>query len=206
MVWRRCRLFAFLVTVLSAANLADARELRDQMVAPISEPPAAAPAISRPRALPAKKPAAKPEKKMDKKTDTPAKHARAWTLGRETGSPTLKFGSPGNVVLSFSCQPETGMVRVIAHLGGRGLRPGDGAYLRLTSGRARFEVAGTAFAAEADNTIDIGGITRIDAKLFDLLRAGDTMLVDVPGRKMGLPVRGLETSADAFEKACAARR
>jgi hypothetical protein len=71
-----------------------------------------------------------------KKAPAAPKAQAAWRF-RGTGVPTLEFGSAGTeTVISISCQPGSGLVRVVSHVGSRGLRPGDGAAIRLTNGRA----------------------------------------------------------------------
>jgi hypothetical protein len=52
----------------------------------------------------------------------------AWRFVRRVGGPTLEYGTGSEEFqLALSCQPETGLLRVIAQIGSRGLRPGDGA-------------------------------------------------------------------------------
>jgi len=144
------------------------------------------------------------QKKKAVKTAVRAKPAPAWRYSRERGVPTLAYGAGAEdeVLISFSCQPETGLVRVISLIGSRGVRPGDGAAIKLSNGRNRFEIAGTAFSKQANDAVDIGGATRIDPKLFALFRTGETLVVDVPGRKQSMPVASAKTIADAFQKAC----
>jgi len=126
----------------------------------------------------------------------------SWRFSRERGVPTLAFGAGGDDVISFSCQPDSGLLRVISQVGTRGIRPGDGAAIRLTNGRNRFEIAGTAFSTESHHSVDIGGATQLDPKLFTLFRTGETLVVDVSGRKQAVPVTDARGSAEAFQKAC----
>jgi len=127
-----------------------------------------------------------------------------WRFSRDRGVPTLAFGAVGDDVISFSCQPDSGLLRVISQIGTRGIRPGDGAAIRLSNGRNRFEIAGTAFSTETNHSVEIGGATRLDPKLFTLFRTGETLVVDVPGRKQAVPVTDARGSAEAFQKACMA--
>jgi hypothetical protein len=147
----------------------------------------------------AKKSAAKKAKRKEA-----ARETRVWKFGREGGNPTLQFGQPSGrqVTVSFSCEPASDLVRIDSFIGSRGLRPGDGARLRLSNGSARFEVAGTGVVAETKDTVDVVGTTRIDSKLFALFRAGETMILEVPGRKAGLSLKAIGSAAAAFEKAC----
>jgi hypothetical protein len=72
----------------------------------------------------------------------------------------------------------------------------------LTNGKAKFEVAGTAFSAQEDDNVDIGGTTKLDSKLFALFKAGDSMVLEVPGRRRTLPATSGRQAADALERAC----
>jgi hypothetical protein len=139
-----------------------------------------------------------------KKGAPPPKPQSTWRLTRSAGAPSLEFGGPANAerVIAFTCQPGSGLVRVVSHVGSRGLKPGDGAAIRLTNGKAKFEVAGTAFSAEADENVDIGGTTKLDAKLFALFKTGESMVLEVPGRKRTLPAASGRQAADALERAC----
>lgn len=138
------------------------------------------------------------------KKETPKEAPRVWTFARPNGIPTLTFGVlNGENAISFSCQPENNLMRVVTHIGSRGVKPGDGTPIRLSNGNVRIEFSGTAFAAGAANdSVDLSGATKIDPKFFGLFRAGDTVLLDIPGRKRGLPTRNSAQSADAFEKSC----
>ncbi len=195
-----CRAIAIFALILFAASLADGNAPAAQST---SESGTKSDAHKS-----RKKDSKKKDSKKGKKKEAAAKDPRVWMLGRDPAGLSLYFGLPNSdePVISFSCQPEAGLVRVISFIGSRGVRPGDGARIRLSNGTARMEIAGTAFAAETKNTVDIGGATQIDAKLFALFRASDTLLVDVPGKKIGLPVKTLGTKANAFEKSCSARR
>lgn len=142
--------------------------------------------------------------KKPAKSATRTRPAPSWRFSRERGVPTLAFGTGGEEVISFSCQPDSGLLRVISQIGARGVRPGDGAAIRLTNGKNKFEIAGTAFSAESSHSVDVGGATQLDPKLFALFRTGDTLVVDVPGRKRAVPVTEARGSAEAFQKACQA--
>jgi hypothetical protein len=136
----------------------------------------------------------------------PVKPTAVWTFKRLFGAPTLAYGTEArdDYLITLSCQPDTGLLRVISSIGSRGLRPGDGAAIRLINGKAKFEIAGTAYSTEGSDAVDIGGATRFDASLLALFRQGETLIVEVPGRKRNLPLNNAKPAADAFEKACAA--
>ena len=128
-----------------------------------------------------------------------------WRFIRPSSTPTLFYGAAADdFQISFSCQPDSGLLRVIAQIGSRGVQPGDGAAIRLQSGKRKFEVAGTAFTTKSRKGIDIGGATRIDPGLFVLFKGSDPLVVEVPGRKRALPMQDAGPSAEAFQKACSA--
>jgi hypothetical protein len=151
---------------------------------------------------------AKKTKKGRAAPQTIATDARIWTSSREGGSPMLQYGKGmDEAIVSFACQPEAGLVRVVA-LAGSGARvpkPGDGARIRFTSGRNRFELAGTAFAGGPGSVIYVSGTTRIVPRFFALFRGSETMNVEVGGRTTGVSLKGLGPRAEAFERACLAR-
>ena len=153
-------------------------------------------------ALTAKKHTAKEPAKKKKEA---AHDARSWNLGREASGPVLYYGKTQNddVSVSFTCQPEAGLVRVIAYGSARGVKPGDGARLRVTNGPARLEVAAIALPNEKNaNIVDLGGTTKISPRVFSLFRGGDTMVLEVPGRTIGLSLKTLPGKNEAFERAC----
>jgi hypothetical protein len=105
---------------------------------------------------------------------------------------------------AFSLLPTGhGLLRVIAQIGSRGLQPGDDAAIRLANGKNRIEVAGTAFSTKLSK-VDVGGATRFGPYISALFKDGETLVVEVPGRKRSLPIANAGKSADAFLKACTA--
>lgn len=142
-----------------------------------------------------------PAKKPLVKREAVAKPA--WRFVRQSSAPTLLYGTGEDFQISFSCQPDSGLLRVVSQIGSRGVQPGDGAAIRLQSGKRKFEVAGTAFSTETRKDVDIGGATRFDPELFVLFKGGETLVIEVPGRKRALPITEAGPSADAFQKACA---
>jgi hypothetical protein len=154
-----------------------------------------------------KSPAAAKSTKKTKKGEPadPAKEARMWSVGREGANPLLRYGRGSDeTIVSFACQPDAGLVRVVAIAGprDRSLRVGDGARIRLMSGRARFELAGTAFSSGP--ALYVSGTTRIVPRFFQLFRASETMTVEVPGRTTGISLKALGARATEFERACLA--
>jgi hypothetical protein len=149
---------------------------------------------------------AKPKPKPAKTKEAAPKETKpGWRFSRTRGEPTLQYGAANDAsVISFTCQAESGLVRVISTIAASGVKPGDRAAIRLTSGKKKFEIAGTAFANDKRDEIEVGGQTRIDAALFSLFQGEEPLVIDVSGRKRSLPVTDARASADAFRKACGA--
>jgi hypothetical protein len=146
-----------------------------------------------------------PKETAKKKEAAVSRDLRSWNLGREPTGPVLFYGRTQNddVAVSFTCQPEAGLVRVIAYGSARGVKPGDGARLRVTNGPARLEVAAIALPNDKNaNVVDLGGTTKISTRVFALFRGGDTMVLEVPGRTIGLSLKTLPGKNEAFERAC----
>ena len=153
---------------------------------------------------------AKAKKKGSKQKEKAASaDARVWSTSREGASPVLQYGkATEEAIVSFSCQPDAGLVRVIAVAasGTRGPRAGDGARIRLMRRPRRFEVARTAFAGEKGPALFISGTTRIAPRFFALFKNSETMTVEVPGRTTGISLKSLGPRGEQFERACLGRR
>ncbi|HLL28006.1 MAG TPA: hypothetical protein VKT73_10235 [Xanthobacteraceae bacterium] len=141
----------------------------------------------------------------DVKKKEPAHDLRSWNVGRDASGPVLFYGRTQNedVSVSFTCLPDSGLVRVIAYGTARGVKPGDGARLRLTNGPAKLEVAAIALPNDKNtSSVDLGGTTKISPRVFALFRGGDAIVVEVPGRTIGLSLKTLPGKNEAFERAC----
>lgn len=146
-----------------------------------------------------------------KKHETARAHLRhRWILGREGSKPALIYARANgdDPKISLSCQTDSGLVRIIVFdVPAKGMRPGDGGRVRLSNGYARVEVAATVLPNEKNaHAVDLGGITKVSPRLFSLLEGGDTMVVEVPGRTTGVPLKSLGPKTEAFKRACLARR
>lgn len=152
----------------------------------------------------------KAEAARKKKEQRIARTRRVWLLGHEGKRPALFYGKANgeDISLSFSCEPKAGLVRVFAYaIPARGMKTGDGGRLRLSNGFARLEVAATALPNEKHSRdIDLGGTTKVSARLFALFKKGDTIVLEVPGRTTGFSLKTLGKKGEAFERACLATR
>lgn len=175
--------------------------------------PLTAPAAETPVRLVATKkssPKDRREAAKKKKEAEHLKHMHVWVLGRDGSKPALTYSrmNGDDAKISLSCQVDSGLVRIIVFdVPAKSMKPGDGGRVRLSNGYARVEVAATALPNEKNpRAVDLGGITKVSPRLFSLLKSGDTMVVEVPGRTTGVPLKSLEKKAEAFERACLAGR
>lgn len=148
------------------------------------------------------------ERARKKREERIARTRHTWMLGHEGNRPALLYGHPNgkDILLSFSCDPNAGLVRVFAYaIPAKGMKTGDGGRLRLSNGFARLEVAATALPNEKHSRdVDLGGTTRVSPRLFALFKKGDTIVLEVPGRTTGFSLKTLGTKGDAFQRACLA--
>jgi hypothetical protein len=146
------------------------------------------------------------EQARKKKEERIARTRHTWMLGHEGNRPALLYGHPNgkDILLSFSCDPNAGLVRVFAYaIPAKGMKTGDGGRVRLSNGPARLEVAATALPNEKNaRAVDLGGITRVSPRLFALFETGETIVVEVPGRTTGIPLKSLGPKKEAFKRAC----
>jgi len=159
------------------------------------------------RKMSAKERAAENAKKL--REAKAARETRIWLLGRDGGRPALTFSRPNgdDPAVTFSCQADTGLVRVIVYnVVTKGMKTGDGVRVRLSSGPARLELAATVLPNDKNvHAVDLGGTTKVNPKLFNLFR-GDTIVVEVPGRTTGLSLKSIAQKSEAFERSCLGAR
>jgi len=155
-------------------------------------------------------PKEKREAAQKKQEAAQARLMHVWVLGKDNSRPTLTYSRANgdDPKISLSCQIETGLVRIVAFdVPSKGMRPGDGGRLRLSSGWARVEVAATALPNEKNpHSVDLGGITKVSPRLFSLLKNGDTVVIEVPGRTTGVSLKTLGAKVDAFQRSCLGQR
>jgi hypothetical protein len=133
-----------------------------------------------------------------------------WHYLRTGEGPVLRFGpAQGDAsVLVFSCAPGSGVVRILAHADTPNVRRGDAARLLLSNGKARIEIAGTAFADAKAQRLVIGGTAPGTVQFLDVFRGGETLTIELPGRKAGrtqrtaLPLKSLGNKAQQFAALC----
>jgi hypothetical protein len=198
--WRRSFLALGLALAMSPAQ---------QALALLLAAPAAETSV---RLVATKKSSPKDRKETAKKKKEAEhqRHMQVWILGRDGSKPALTYSRTNgdDAKISLSCEIDKGLVRIIVFdVPAKGMKMGDGGRVRLSNGYARVEVAATALPNEKNpRAVDLGGLTKVSPRLFSLLKSGDTMVVEVPGRTTGVPLKSLDKKAEAFERACLAGR
>jgi len=142
----------------------------------------------------------------------PATPSRLWHYVHTGEGPVLRFGSPreDQSTLAFSCAAGSNVVRIVAYADAKTMLRGDAARLLLSNGKARLEIAGTAFADPKAQRLAVGGTSRGAAQFLEVFR-GETLIVELPGRKAGaiqktsLPLKTLGTKAAQFAALCSGK-
>jgi hypothetical protein len=180
-----------LCALLAVAPFAAARN--------VALPPEAASPL---QVVQAKKAVKQKQKGIDADDDGTA--SRIWRLAKDASGPILSFGprKGDDSIVAFSCTPGSKQIRVVAFTASRDTKRGDAARLRLTTGRRRLEIAATAFADVKAKRIDIGGVTRDMQGFLDVFRAGESLILETPGRKVGISLKTLGKKAEQFAATC----
>lgn len=178
--------------LIAWASFAEARGA----IAPVADSPL--------HVVQAKKAKPKQQKQKGVDADDDGTATRVWRLTKDASGPLLSFGARKGeeMVIAFSCTPASKQIRVVAYTSARDTKRGDGARLRLTNGRQKLEIAATAFADTKQKRIDIGGVTRDTQGFLDVLRGGETVILETPGRKVGISLKTLGKKADQFAATC----
>jgi hypothetical protein len=181
-----------LACALLLAPFADARN----GIAPSADSPL--------HAVQAKKAKTKQQKQKGVDADDDGTATRVWRLTKDAAGPLLSFAprKGDDTIIAFSCTPGSKQIRVVAFTASRDTKRGDAARLRLTNGRQRLEIAATAFADTKQKRIDIGGVTRDTQGFLDVFRSGETVILETPGRKVGISLKTIGKKADQFAATC----
>jgi hypothetical protein len=136
-----------------------------------------------------------------------AQDARKWMFDDNTDGVVLQYGTPesDDAVIAFICEPQAKQMRISEFIGSESLVPGTTAALKLTSGTQTITYNGQALSNEESGTANIEVTTAIDRKLFALLKAGPTLIVDLPGKQETIPLKSGAAQVAQFEKACLKR-
>jgi hypothetical protein len=137
-----------------------------------------------------------------------AEPARVWNFDDNPEAPSLGYGLPesDDVLIAFSCEPDTKRMTIVESVDAKKLNPGGSATFRLTAGGQSFELTGDAIANESDGTVSIEVNGPPNPRLFALLKAGPALTIEVAGTKETVPLTGAAPHISAFEKLCLGRK
>jgi len=138
----------------------------------------------------------------------PAQEARTWIFDDSSEAVTLQYGTPesDDVVIAFSCEANSRMMRIAEFLASSNLTPGRTARLRLARGNVSLEYPGQALANETDGNAYLEVTTAADRKLFALLRAGPSLAINIAGTQATIPLTDATPHVAALEKFCLGQR
>jgi hypothetical protein len=138
----------------------------------------------------------------------PAQEARTWIFDDNAETATLQYGTPesDDVVIAFSCEANSKMMRIAEFLASSSLTPGRTARLRLARGNVSLEYTGQALANETDGDVYLEVVTAADRKLFALLKAGPSLTIDIAGTQTTIPLTNATPHVAALERFCLGQR
>lgn len=137
-----------------------------------------------------------------------AQDARTWIFDDNPEMPVLMFGAPDSddLVLTLSCDPKQKRMMIVESVASKKMSPGGTASFKLTAGTASLDLTGDAVANESDGTVSIEVHGPPNPRLFALLKAGPSLVIEVPGAKETIPLAAAAPHVPGFEKLCFGRR
>jgi hypothetical protein len=137
-----------------------------------------------------------------------AQDARIWVFDDNPEAPSLEFGAPetDNILIAFACEPADKRMLIVESIPSKTLQPGGKATFKLTAGSLSLDLTGDAVANEADGTVNIEVTGAPNPRVFALLKAGPTLIIEVAGAKETIPLSGAAPHIPAFEKLCLGRK
>ncbi|QTL04217.1 hypothetical protein J5J86_02340 [Aquabacter sp. L1I39] len=133
---------------------------------------------------------------------------RVWSLAKGEDTFALRYALPRETDPSFAatCQPSANLLQIAVEVKTKKIASGDGVPLSLSNGRRRLELAATAFLGSSDGDLVVEAAVSLNARVFDLFRDGDTLVIKLPGETQSLPLAGARTRLADFERACLPKR
>lgn len=137
-----------------------------------------------------------------------AQDPRTWIFDDNPEAPALEFGAPesDDIVIAFSCEPIAKRMSIVESVVSKKLNPGASVTFRLTAGTTSLDLTGDAIANETDGTVSIEVNSAPNPRVFALLKAGPSLIIEVPGAKETIPLAGAAPHIAAFEKLCFGKR
>lgn len=133
---------------------------------------------------------------------------RVWSIARGEDTYALRLALPREVDPAFAvtCQPSARLLQISVAVKSRQVASGDAVPLALSNGKRRLELAATAFSGSTNGELVAEAAVALDARVFDVLREGETLVVRLPGETQKLPLAGAHARLVDFERVCLARR
>lgn len=137
-----------------------------------------------------------------------AQDPRTWIFDDNPEAPALEFGAPesDDIVIAFSCEPDARRMSIVESVASKKLNPGTSVTFKLTAGTTSLDLTGDAIANETDGTVSIEVNSAPNPRVFALLKAGPSLIIEVPGAKETIPLAGAAPHIAAFERLCFGRR
>jgi hypothetical protein len=137
-----------------------------------------------------------------------AQDSRVWNFDDNPEAPALGFGAPDSddVVIAFSCEPGAKQMTIVESIASTKLNPGAGVPFKLSAGATSLALTGNAIANETDGTVSIEVTGAVNPRVFALLKAGPSLVIEVPGATETIPLAGATPHVAAFEKMCLGKR
>src|SRR5205085_2913950 len=109
-----------------------------------------------------------------------AQDARTWIFDDNPEMPVLMFGAPDsdNLLLTLSCDPKQKRMTIIESVASKKMSPGGTASFKLSAGTASLDLTGDAVANESDGTVNIEVNGPPNPRVFALLKAGPSLVIE----------------------------
>ena len=133
-----------------------------------------------------------------------AQTARAWIFDDNPEAPALLYGAPDSddVLIAISCEPDEKRMTIVEAVGSKKLNPGRSTTFRLSAGTANLDLTGDAVANETDGSVNVEVTGPPNPRVFALLRAGPSLVIEVAGEKETIPLAGAAPHIPVLEKLC----
>lgn len=133
---------------------------------------------------------------------------RVWSLAKGEDTFVLRYALPRDADPSFAatCQPSANLLQIAVEVKTKKIASGDGVPLSLSNGRRRLELAATAFLGSSDGDLVVEAAVSLNARVFDLFRDGDSLVIKLPGETQTLSLAGARARLSDFERACLPKR
>src|SRR5262249_1017388 len=124
------------------------------------------------------------------------------------GDVRLFYGIPESdvVTLNIICEPRRKRINLIDFALAPRPRPGATVTMKLGNGTASLSYKGKVGRDRTHGEFYVEARVRFDGRLFDLLKTGSTLAVEVPGKLESVPLMGIAEPLAMMEAACLGRR